>query len=58
MQQPAGQHFPNYQGSVMYPYPPPVSSIFQYASLTSLMYGLYSGRNEDASVNIKPMLLQ
>ena len=45
----------------MYPYAPPVSSsIFQYATLTSLMYGLYSGRNDDQdpSVNIKPMLLQ
>ena len=58
MQQPSNQHFPNYQGSVIYPYgAPQISSIFQPTSLTSLMYQLYPARGEDPSLMLKPMLL-
>ena len=42
----------------MYPYPPPVASIFQYQALTTVAYRLYASRNEEPPISIKPMLLQ
>lgn len=58
MMQQSNQHYPNYQGNMMYQCPPMIRSIFDYQDLRQMMYGMYNNRTEDASVLLKPMLLE